>query len=295
MNRIISCVPCGRRIYPLISLCMCVLGIASAQITEIPFTLNNGLIIIEVAIESRKYKFMIDSGTSETVISPKVADRLGFRWRSHQRVKDSNGRRARVERLRLRLVEIGSQSYRNRYARIIDLDDRQGLGTLGVQGIIGLDILQQHQWEIDGQRSRIRLYPRQTRRMVPGRTLPMSWTDDGRPQLAINLGSHRVIPCLFDLGYNGEIELDLQDLETIASQQNLLLMRGHTSGSTGLLGKGKPEPLVLVHVPHIQIGTIVLPAVLARGRQAVRPKVGARLFQGRCLTIDWERDQIHLK
>ncbi len=287
----------NRRLVMVVVCCCTLLGplFVAAQYSILSFRNLKGLILVDADVEGRTYTFLVDSGTSETVISKNIAQKLGFRWRKKQRVRDSNQRTATVERLRLRDMQLGSFRLRNRYARVVDLKARNGLGRLGIDGIIGVDVMQQFHWRIDFPKQRIHLF--RSGQFLPKTAawVPLIQAKGARMHLSVTLGQGRSQRFLLDLGYNGELELGQHTLEQLATDQNLLVMRGYTTGSTGLLGQGTPERMVVVNLPGVQLGPRAMGSVLARGRAGALAKVGTRLFEQQCITLDWKNRRMYIE
>jgi len=127
----------------------------SAAKAEIPFQLYNGnLIIVKATIgRIKNVNMILDTGTSPTMVSKDIADRLSLRGNTELQLT-LNGV-IQVQRVILSRIQIGRLHADSVRVVAYDLSFLEQKLGISVAGIAGLDILSASNFTIDYQRKRI--------------------------------------------------------------------------------------------------------------------------------------------
>jgi Aspartyl protease len=133
--------------------------VQSAVETEVPFQLYNGnLIIVKATIETVKnVNMIVDTGTSPSAISQKLADQLKLRGRTES-LQTLNGT-IQTQSFILPSIQIGPLAASPIKVVVQDLSFMERSLGISLGGIAGLDILSTGSFTIDYRRKKIVLGP----------------------------------------------------------------------------------------------------------------------------------------
>ncbi len=173
--------------------------------TEIPFTFRNGMIWlkIEVAGQTTRLNFLLDSGAGKTVLHLGTAQRLGVKLGARETVQGVQGRSAayRIDSL---AATVGSASV-PRDMLALDLSSvSAGCGTR-IDGLLGADFFRARIVQIDFAAQKVRLFDRREGRAVGGQILPLVRRQDA---LCVRVGVNGNAPqwMRLDTGCSGALE-----------------------------------------------------------------------------------------
>ena len=139
------------------------LGLPEAATTKgvkggIPFDYvpNSSLIVVPVTINKHgPYKLLLDTGTTRTILSAKVADKLGLP-KGRIEMLFSTGGNLPVTIRQLRILELGQTRLENIE---VSSGDLPVLRTLNIDGLLGSDYLHRFKLSIDYDHRIVDLQP----------------------------------------------------------------------------------------------------------------------------------------
>ena len=115
--------------------------------TEIPFEYRRGLIILKVNIEGKQYDFMLDTG-APNVISKELAQQLNYKNKVKRKVGDSQNVQTKLGITKIKKISLGDLDFLNTAAVVSDLSIG-AVGCLGIDGLIGANLMRNAIWKID--------------------------------------------------------------------------------------------------------------------------------------------------
>ena len=120
----------------------------------IPVEFTDNLLFLEVSINQRPYRFMLDTG-APNVIDQRIAEELGLRVVSSNYVTDSQRQRRRQDIVELGELNFAGQTILNSRAVVADLSH---FACTNIDGLIGSNVLHHFDLEIDYQRPAVRFF-----------------------------------------------------------------------------------------------------------------------------------------
>ena len=126
----------------------------------VPFDPELDLILVEVELRGPRragqFTFALDTGCSETLVTPEAIDEIGFSPRDGDSITSVTTALSREHGYRLRLGSLFALGHRTRNFRVNvhDLPDNCGLA-----GLLGLNFLRQFNYEIRSGEGRIHVTP----------------------------------------------------------------------------------------------------------------------------------------
>jgi len=176
----------------------------------LPATLVSNFLVIEVPGDKHStIHFIIDTGSSLTLVTPDLARRLGateIPSQSPLHILGANGEVKLLQPVSLKRLELAAVRFEGVRAVIHDLAD---LSThLGVQidGVLGFPLFRETLLTLDYPRSRVLLTPHGMGTAQPGVTIPFN-NEQSTPLISIQLGAESFI-ALIDSGSDAVLNLN---------------------------------------------------------------------------------------
>src|SRR5690606_11198030 len=171
------------------------------HIVEVPFTLENGLIIIPVTIEGETYRFLFDTG-APNVISTELSSKLTTKRKRSFRTSDSQGNQTILDYVSLPKIEIQGASFINMTAAVADLKKTDAIACLGIDGLIGANLMRKASWQIDNLNRVLRIAFDFEKLHLPEGSfvIPFSTEVTGTPVLHLKIGNTDIKKIQMDTG-----------------------------------------------------------------------------------------------
>jgi hypothetical protein len=138
------------------------------------------------------YRFLIDTGSSVTLVSDRIAETLpDFRAAgglAPVQVISAAGGSTLLGSTTLPSLELGTATFANIRAAVYDFADFSNHLGLTVDGILGFPIFRDVLLTLDYPRNRVVLSPRFPARTIPGVAIPFALEDGTRPIVNVELG-----------------------------------------------------------------------------------------------------------
>jgi hypothetical protein len=117
--------------------------------TEIPFELNNGLIVIKVKLNDsdKEFEFVLDSGAPASIIYGEAFDYSKAKTVMSYKVSDSQGNATRSDYVLLN-VKLGGVLFKDVFAAYSSTVGEY-VSCIAPSGLIGADLMQTANWQID--------------------------------------------------------------------------------------------------------------------------------------------------
>lgn len=182
---------------------------------EFPMKLIGGLVVVQADDEAGPWNFLIDTGSSATLVSPEFA----IRRRSRQPqpgaatvwLRDATGQAVPVDSVLLDKVDFGPAHFRNVRALVFDcrvISDHLGLK---IDGVLGFNLFADARLTLDYPGRRIVMSELEDEEPLRGCVIPIT-LQNGVPVFEATLGDSPLIT-LIDSGSDGSLSLDPAGLD----------------------------------------------------------------------------------
>lgn len=127
--------------------------------THVPISIRQNLPFVTVEIGGKRSQFLVDSGASDCVVTPEMAQRLGLRVSEEKvLVKTAAGDRVPIPMTVVPSLSIGKAEFHNVPAFVYDFGNiRHNLGS--IDGVVGFSIFRDATLTIDYNRKEMRITP----------------------------------------------------------------------------------------------------------------------------------------
>lgn len=229
---------------------------ARSQILSVPFLLHDNRILVEVRLDGKGPFTMIFDTGGANIITPSVQKALSLRTLSKGTETGAGEKEVESGTVRIRKMRLGAFSLHNQAFEVLDLDAiKRAFGFKNLDGIVGLELLQQKQVTVNFDRMRLEV--RDFTTPLPN-ALPFELVGD-KPVVE---GSIAGIPAkiMIDTGDRSNLTLFRNFAEAsglaakFAASQELI---------TGM-GVGGPIPGKVATVEKVALGPIVTERIVAR-------------------------------
>jgi len=186
--------------------------------TELPARLISNFFTVESKWDDGKtYRFLIDTGSSATLVSTDLARRFAFKPKKNAgaarvRVRSANGGELELEPVTLRRVALGETSFEGVPALVFDFTDLSDQLGLRIDGIIGFPLFRDTLLTLDYPGRRLVLAPATSGPAVPPKSAPRIATlafnhEHATPLIPVQMGTESFI-VLIDSGSYGSLGLN---------------------------------------------------------------------------------------
>jgi hypothetical protein len=272
---------------------------------EVPLTITGrGTVLVPVAIGDRPVRpFVLDTAASITALTPATADEVGVVTSDRTiTVYDSRGTNPEASLAMVPSLAVGTARHARRQVAVVHLPAGHDVdGTF--DGILGLDVLREHDVVVDFSRNVLGLHPRGNLAGAPAAAaMARAGFRHGRDellQLEVGLDRSERIAAILDLGSQVTV-LNTAAAELLDPAPMIDIDRT----ITGMTLAG-PDGTDLRSVREIRVGDLALRyryvvvadlPIFARFGLADRPAIilGADLFAGRAVAIAFADRAIYL-
>jgi len=186
--------------------------------TTLPARVISNFFVVESKLSDGKtYRFIVDTGSTSTLVSPELAKRFALKERRGAprrkiHVRSANGGEIDLESITLKQLNLGDALFERVPALIFDFADLSGHLGLPIDGIVGFPVFRNTLLTMDypGQKLVIASYP-QFAPPVPSPSPRLSTiafnNEQGTPLIPIQMGNESFI-VLIDSGSDGSLSLN---------------------------------------------------------------------------------------
>lgn len=259
---------------------------------EIPFETRAGLIVIKATVNNKEYRFIYDTGATNCV-TKEVAEELKLKPVIDQTAVDAEGKKGGIQFAMLDEIKLGKVSFVNTAAAIIDLKAIPELACLGVDGLIGANLMRKACWQIDYVKQMLVFSDDLKSLEVPANAFSFGFSPliSGTPVVDVEADGTKSSGNIFDTGSTGEIVLSVPTLKTILKKNNRFkYLRGVGSSSAGLYGKGN-DTNYIARTQTIKMGTLLLNDHITEFKRD-KGNLGSGFFKNYIVTLDWDQHKI---
>ena len=184
-------------------------SVEAAQ-SVLPASLVSNFLVIETPGDKHgPYHYIIDTGSSATLLTPDLVKRFGGRPRTNQaavRVLGANGEVKLLTPVTLKRLDLGSTRFEGVQALVHDLDDLSNHLGVRIDGVLGFPLFRETILTLDYLHPRVTITPSGVLMAMPGVTIPFN-NEQNTPLIPIQLGAESFI-ALVDSGSDAALSLN---------------------------------------------------------------------------------------
>lgn len=266
------------------------------EVIEIPFTVENGLMIIPVDIEGETYRFLFDTG-APNVVSTELSERLKLKKSRSIKTVDSQGNESLLDYVKVQKINISGAAFVNTTAAVADLKQAEAIACLNIDGLIGANLMRKAFWQIDSQKNVIRIASDfdQLTRPVNGYVVPFTTEVTGTPLIHLRMGHVDVKKLKMDTGSVGFLSTDSESYNGLKSENQILAERSsYGASSVGLFGTSENDTIRQVLVKELSMGNLSVTGQVIDMKRSKSSLLGMSFLRNYLVTIDWKNNLVYL-
>jgi hypothetical protein len=258
-----------------------------SRLIEVPVRVVGNLVIVETQWDKHgPWRFLIDTGSSTTLVSPELAARYSTSEAAlgvpPVRVRGADGRVTMLTAVTIRRIELGDARFERVQSLVYDCAELSAHLGVKIDGVLGFPLFRDTIMTLDYPQSRLIITTAGEAPLVPGATLPF---DSGAkiPLIPIDVGD-RTLLALIDTGSDGPLNLNPTGLE-------LSFVSGPRPGSTiGTLLGDRQQQIGRIS-DTLRIGLYRLPAPIVDLTDQLS-SLGGELLRHFTITFDQARGRV---
>lgn len=263
---------------------------SSGFYVTVPFEYKEKEIFIEAIINGQKGLFLLDTG-APNLITSNFQKQLGIKAITNQSIRDSRSRKATQSFTRLNEVEIGGIKFKNTGAVIADFNKSPEIQCLGIDGLIGSNLMRQAFWQIDYQKEVLIITDQSEKLNIGDQPIKLSFEPSlqGTPKIKLTGSNQLKTKIKLDTGSGGELTLNSRYIRKIEGKRRYKY--GYTS--SGLYGSDI-DTTVLVKGKEIWLDATRFQNNRLKGDKKSSNLIGNQFLEDYLVTIDWKQQLIYL-
>jgi predicted aspartyl protease len=277
-------------------------GELSAQkaMIEIPIIKYKRLNFIEVKIAGESYTFFVDTG-APNIVSRELAEKLKLKTIKRTKTGDSQGNSKKTVYVNLPEITIGDFRFSNTAAMIADLSGTPGIQCLGIDGIIGSNLMQKAVWQFDFKNDRIYVarqssdLPYSTQELTP---VPFTTNLYKTPKFQMAMGGIPVKSVKLDTGSGNGIDINRKTFQQyLEKYPELAYLVRLGSSNYGIFG-GQIKLDSTYHANAIPVhiaGQTYRNQNIRFQNNRRSQKIGMKFFEHFILTVNWFDQKMYLQ
>ncbi len=262
-------------------------------VQEIPFLYYKNLILVDVTIGDKTYKFLYDTGAFMSVVNASIVNDFEHTEISKHQVRSSSGEKRKKQYIEIPSIKIDDLEFTETGAIVQDLSGINSmLGCHKIDGIIGNSVLKFAAWQIDYDEHSLTVA--NDIKKLQTSSEPISVGDKGwgvkRIKLTID-GDERSY--IFDTGFNNFIQSNnylKENLEKKNGEVKAVSISGELSAD--LFGKNKSETFY-IKVDSIQFAENTITEQIVYTKTNGSSLIGNRFSEHFLITYDWKNGHIY--
>jgi hypothetical protein len=222
-------------------------------IEVINFEFVNEKIFIPITINSKVYRFMLDTG-APNMISKTVLNELNLSKKDSLNLTDANGQVQKLSSVVIPKINIGNLLFENQFAMVFDIENHNVLSCLNFDGIIGSNLFKNSILKIGFDKQQLTITDQI--KILNLKTKPSKLklvNTQKSPYVELNFkglnGKKASDYVLFDTGMPNLYDMSIRAYK-IFNEKNVFKSIGSSKGisSTGFFGEGEETDQYLVHI-----------------------------------------------
>lgn len=262
---------------------------------EIPYEDRNGKIIINVQIENKSYRFLLDTGAA-TAISEKLQNSIKLHKLGNIKMTDQSGLTDSLEVVSVPEINIDGIKFKDIPAFIAKSDSDIFFSCLEIDGIIGSNLLRNSTIQFRPQENKIILTDKSKNLGLKKRNgVQMIVTQNqSSPIIPIKLIKDNQVGneyVLFDTGDKDFYVSSNQSYTQLQSQVDIYDVVAKSIGtfSVGFFGTANENEHFLLKIPNLKIGNIDFQNVITKTTYNENSRIGSDLLKYGNITLDYKK------
>ena len=262
----------------------------------IPYQEIKGILIVPVTINGKMYNFIFDTG-AQLVISDKLYKELKPCSILRINMGDASGDRKRMKGILLPKIHLQEITFRNTPGVALH-EDNKWFECLGIDGIIGSNMLRKSVVQFDEQNKQIIITDNiknlflQTNEFQEMKLL-FFWTSNPYINITLQKGKNSAIHnVLFDTGDSDFFTLSLNELNACMADT---IVESEGSFGLGAHGVYKKQNHLLLSIPEIEINGRIFNDVIVTTTHAHRSRIGTKLLEYGKTTLDYKKKHFYFE
>jgi hypothetical protein len=256
--------------------------------TVLPASFVSNFLVIETDGDKHgTYHFIIDTGSSVTLLTPDLVKRFGGSIPANQspmRVLGANGQVKLLNPVNLKRLQLGSARFEGVRVLTHDLADLSNHLGVHIDGVLGFPLFRETLLTLDYLHSQVIISPHGVPMALPGVTIPFN-NEQNTPLIPIQLGAESFI-ALVDSGSDAALSLNTVGLHPsfqFGPKPGVLMatLAGDRLGMTGRLAQGLTVGAYVIENPIIDLTDEL-------------SSLGGGLLRNFSVTFDQKRNQVTL-
>lgn len=255
--------------------------------------LHSRLIVVPITIHGKVYRFLFDTGAPFS-ISNHIQKENNFKIVSKGNIIDSDHNRKKVDWAQVDSIRVGDALFLNQTAFVGDFESNPILSCLGIDGIIGSNLIRHANWTIDQKQRTLSLFSSAEKNDFDKCiTIPFKTDNQYNIFIDIDFGRSKVKNVLVDFGSNGSIALSKEMFATLKDRsifEDSFLEKGVKQ--SGIIGSAVYLNREITYSDSVRLNSLELKNVLIKTGKTV--SIGNLLLSRFQVTIDWENKKLYL-
>lgn len=258
---------------------------------DLPCRIEYGKYVVEVGTPAGPRRFVFDTGASRTTVSGKLCRELGLSAEGQRTVGDYEGYGSRLDMARMPFLQLGEARFDDWPVDV--LPDSSYVWCLGVDGIVGSDLLRRFVVRISAADSLVSLADSYRRYEEPDRRKAVRLhRAGGRPFVHLHAGDggrRMDFYALFDTGSAGFFDCRYHECEQLVDRGILRDVR-RASGRPARMGwtnRSAEREAVRGVVPRLEVAGAVLTDIPTGETYGGTNKIGCGLLRYGTVVIDY--------
>ena len=265
--------------------------------TKIPFEYRLGLIIIKVELNNETYDFVLDSG-GVNLLSKELAEKLGTKGVITKNIGGhQEGKSQPMDFTKIKELSIGGIKFEETACGIGDFNQSLELGCIGLDGMIGANLMRLAVWEIDFRNQMITITNTKESLSLGAKTKKIPFYTDSvhKPYCTVKINEVEEENVIIDLGSVQGFNLSYNNYEKIQKEVSInkkAIEYGYPG--SGYYGFVKTDTTYYLQADSFSIGEIGLDKQVLKFSKSVNPTIGLAFFKNYDLVMNWADKEILL-
>ena len=254
--------------------------------TKIDINIKNSLVIVPIKVENKTYQFLLDTGAPFS-ISKELQDEFKFKTVSKGTLRDSDNSQITVDYVKIPAIELNDVIFKDQVAFVGDFNKNPIIECLGIDGIIGSNMMRFCNWKIDAKNKIIQISNEEFKLQYHD-SIKMKFKPNGQYSIKIqtHLGKSKLTNLTLDYGSNGGITVPQRIYDTLTNRnivKKSILEYG--VASSGLGGQLKKINRKFSRVDSLALGNVISNNVPIKiGKSGL---LGTEVLSKHIVVINW--------
>jgi hypothetical protein len=264
---------------------------------EIPYQKIKGVPVVSVTINGETYKFVFDTGASFLHISDDLYRRLNLSVLGQRKIADSSGEIKVMKKILLTELHLQKITFSNIHGYVLSDEDFRLFKCLGIDGIIGSNMLENSVVHFDEKNSKIIITHNIRKLSIDNSTYQKMKRSLIRPIITIVLGEKResVTNVMFDSGQNDFFMMYIGEYDSLNKSFVKKISESEGSLGFGIHGTHANQKHLLLIISKFNVNNIIFKDIIATTQHGSDSRIGAKLLEYGKVTLDYKKKRFYFE